>query len=130
MEGQDYIEVTVTVGMKIPNGHLKRLERLYREMIRRKGQMSAEDAARELRVSVDEFPRKFKAWTGMNSVRARLRVKLEIARTLLIETKAPIVEIAEILGYNDRSNFDHTFTRVMGNSPSRVRRESRARKAS
>jgi AraC-like DNA-binding protein len=68
------------------------------------------------------FLRTFKRVTGVTPHQWLLRARLRDAARRLVETRAPITEIALDVGFEDLSNFIRTFRAEFGVSPSRYRR--------
>ncbi|MCP5068829.1 MAG: helix-turn-helix transcriptional regulator, partial [bacterium] len=54
------------------------------------------------------------------------RVRFQLARRYLEETSTELGEIALLLGYSERSAFDHAFRRWTGQTPRGFRRKLRA----
>jgi AraC-like DNA-binding protein len=80
------------------------------------------DLARVAGLSPYHFLRTFKRVTGVTPHQWVLRARLRDAARRLVETRAPITEIALDVGFEDLSNFIRTFRAEFGVSPSRYRR--------
>ena len=74
--------------------------------------------ARVVNVSAGYFSQKFKQSTGMNFVEYVSRTRVEKARNLLQNPHLRISEIAFAVGFQSLSQFNRTFKKVTGQSPS------------
>lgn len=63
------------------------------------------------------FIRAFRAATGETPHQYQIAARLRAAADRLMDTKAPITEIAFDVGFNDISHFNATFRRAFGTSP-------------
>lgn len=82
---------------------------------------TTESLARIALLSPTHFRRRFAAAFG-ESPRAYLyRRRIERAASLLRTTSLPVTEIAGSVGYNSLGTFTRTFTRLMGETPTRHR---------
>ncbi len=79
------------------------------------------DIAQEIGVSVQYLCRVFKQSTGMSPHQYLLRERVFLARTLILENKLPLVEIALEAGFSDQSQLSTTFKNVLGYTPSTLR---------
>ena len=79
------------------------------------------DLARTAGLSPFHFLRTFKRVTGVTPHQWLLRARLRDAARRLVETRAPITEIALGVGFEDLSNFIRTFRAEFGVSPSSYR---------
>jgi AraC-like DNA-binding protein len=77
--------------------------------------------AAHARLSPFHFLRRFRAATGQTPRQAVIAARLRAAATQLRSTRAPILDIALAVGFNDLSHFTTTFTRAFGRSPGRYR---------
>jgi AraC family transcriptional regulator len=64
------------------------------------------------------FIRAFRAATGETPRQYQIAARLRAAADRLVDTRAPITEIALDVGFNDISHFNATFRRAFGTSPS------------
>lgn len=80
----------------------------------------AELAAR-VHVSPRTLLRRFKAATGLPPLAYLQQIRLEQARTLLLDTQLTIEAIAGLVGYQDRASFQVRFRETFGLSPARFR---------
>jgi AraC-like DNA-binding protein len=74
--------------------------------------------AKVVNVSAGYFSQKFKQSTGMNFVEYVSRTRVEKARNLLQNPHLRISEIAFAVGFQSLSQFNRTFKKVTGESPS------------
>lgn len=87
--------------------------------------MAGELAAR-VGLSVSQFNRKFKAFTGLSPADYVTAVRVNAAKAQLLHGDRTVADIAEYLGFYDQSHFSRLFGKATGQSPSRFRREGRA----
>lgn len=70
------------------------------------------------------FARAFKAAVGQPPQQYLIALRTQAAREMLRDTPLPIPAIALACGFFDQSHLTSTFTRLVGTSPSRFRRQS------
>lgn len=80
------------------------------------------DIAREACLSPYHLIRVFRAVTGATPMQFLSAVRMEAALRLLQETKCPSGEIANAVGYSDRTAFFKAFRKQYGAAPSSARR--------
>lgn len=80
-------------------------------------QLSIADLARECGLSAGHFTRAFRKSTGTQPHLYLTQLRLEAARRLLLEARAPLADVAVSCGFGDQSHFTRMFTRSMGISP-------------
>jgi AraC family transcriptional regulator len=80
--------------------------------------ISLEDLARVAGVSRFHFARQFRARTGESPMGYLLRTRVERAKTLLLDSRARVVDVSAELGFADQSHFTRTFRRMVGMPPS------------
>lgn len=80
-----------------------------------------EKLASSVNLSRRQLERVFKEKAGMTPARAYDRVRMEHARTLLLQSNATMLEVALEVGFINASHFTRTFKRVHGLTPSQVR---------
>jgi AraC-like DNA-binding protein/ActR/RegA family two-component response regulator len=68
------------------------------------------------------FLRVFKEYVGLTPYQYILKKKIERAQSLLIETNIPVAQIAYKLGFESHGTFTNTFSKIVGVSPSKVRK--------
>jgi AraC-like DNA-binding protein len=96
--------------------------RIVRELERKKGSLTAVEAAKLVNRSESHMRHVFRRSAGMPFRRARLRARLELARDLLVHTRMTIPTISKRLRYSDRSKFERAFKKVFGLTPAQYRR--------
>ncbi len=69
--------------------------------------------------------RVFHRHTGSSLHRYRRRLRLHAALGMLVETDAPLVDIAAATGFADRSHLARALARALGCAPGRLRRSAR-----
>jgi len=79
------------------------------------------DLARDAGLSRYHFLRTFKEATGITPHQWLLRARLREAARRLVDTPAPVTEIALAVGFHDLSNFIRSFRSEFGRSPTRFR---------
>lgn len=85
------------------------------------------EVAEQLGMSESVFSRFFKRRTGNTFTEHILSLRIFTAQKLLAESTVPITEICYQSGFNNISNFNRTFLRRVGMSPSHYRRSAHAR---
>jgi AraC-like DNA-binding protein len=83
------------------------------------------EVARECGLSRGYFTKAFKARTGLTPHQWRQRYRIDRAKTLLLETKFDVAEIALECGFADQSHLTRVFARMVGDSPASWRRRRR-----
>lgn len=83
-----------------------------------------EVAAGDFGMSTRSFQRKL-ADHGVNYLDVRNRVRADIARCMLLETRTPVTSIALQLGYSETSAFSRGFKSQVGETPAEFRKRRR-----
>lgn len=86
--------------------------------------------AREAGLSESHFCRLFKESTGLTLTDYVNRCRVEWAKKELLKPEMRVSEIAFLVGYQSLSQFNRSFARIVGNSPTHWRQESIHRVAS
>lgn len=86
--------------------------------------------ARQAGLSESHFCRVFKEATGLTLTDYVNRRRIEWAKKELLKPEARVSEIAFHIGYQSLSQFNRSFARFTGNSPTNFRREELARASS
>jgi transcriptional regulator GlxA family with amidase domain len=81
--------------------------------------------ASSVNLSRRQLERVFREKAGMTPARAYDRVRMEHAKTLLLQSRATTLEIALDVGFVNASHFTRIFKRVHGLTPSQVRERHR-----
>lgn len=100
-----------------------RAEAIIRE--RAHGPFILKELSSEFGLSSVQFSRRFMAFFGVNPSDYVSELRLDRARTLLLETRLTIEEIAVRCGYSNGFYFSRVFSRNMRISPSEFRRAHR-----
>ncbi len=96
----------------------KALEKWVEDKRYREYDKTRDDIARELRTSKDLLHLYFSTRMGVDFRTWRTNLRIEEAKTLLLENKeASINIIAEASGFSDKSNFHRQFVKIVGCSP-------------
>lgn len=89
--------------------------------------LTVAEVADALPTTYRTLDRRFQRAFGRTLHEEMTRVRIEEAKRLLRETRAPSIEVAERVGYGNAKHFSTTFRRHAGLSPSAYRREHRGR---
>jgi transcriptional regulator GlxA family with amidase domain len=85
------------------------------------GSISIQKLAAMVGLSRRQLERIFIDKTGMSPAKAYNRVRMERAKSILVQSKAPLIEIALDVGFENASQFTRTFKRTFGQTPSQHR---------
>lgn len=86
-------------------------------------QISIEEYASSMHMSVSWFIRNFKEYTGSTPAQYILALRISNAQSLLETTDYNVTEIAEIVGYDNPLYFSRIFKKQLGISPSQFRKQ-------
>ena len=111
------------VEINVQNARLKRALLLMEQNISEP--LRIEELARTCNVSVRNLERIFTAELGATPADAYKRIRLDMARKLVVDTDRPLTDIALSTGFCHPSSFSHGFKKLFGISPSRARAEAR-----
>lgn len=89
------------------------------------GSISLADAAAECGLSVSHFARSFRVSFGMPVHRWVITQRISKAKALLLNERAPLIEIALRAGFADQAAFNRSFAKAVGTSPGRWRNANR-----
>ena len=81
-----------------------------------------DELARAVGISRFHFSRLFRESTGKSPMGYSLRLRIERAKEMLLESDRRMSEIAVTLGFFDQSHFSRTFRRMTGISPGKYAR--------
>lgn len=84
--------------------------------------ISDETVAHQLGLSTSHFRFLFKRVTGQPFHKYLMSVRLERARSLLLDTSLPVSQVAENVGFSGLSHFSRVFTQRFNVSPTSLRR--------
>ncbi|MEO0623952.1 MAG: AraC family transcriptional regulator [Pseudomonadota bacterium] len=90
------------------------------------GDLSLDALAEVAGVSRFHFHRLYRAMIGETTAATIRRIRLNRAALLLIESTAPVPDIARRCGYTNQRSFAHAFQTAFGTTPTAFRRESSA----
>ncbi|MEC0259993.1 response regulator transcription factor [Paenibacillus lautus] len=88
--------------------------------------LSLQEVADSVGMSVTYLSRTFKSETNMNFVKYLVQVRMEKARELLAESKLSAQETAYRVGFSDYVHFSKTFKKFHGLTPSAYRKQCKA----
>lgn len=91
------------------------------DAIRRDPFIPAGRLARRLYVSPSHLAHRFRAVAGMPPGALALGVRMQEAKRLLIDTRAPVLQVALEVGYDSLGTFTSRFADLVGASPGRFR---------
>ncbi|OCG02085.1 hypothetical protein A9G12_10180 [Gilliamella sp. wkB112] len=80
-----------------------------------------ENIAHALNVNKFYLSHIFKTFSGYSPVQYLIRRRIGEAQTLLINSQYRVTDIAYIVGYNNMSNFQQTFVKIVGMTPHKYR---------
>jgi iron complex transport system substrate-binding protein len=69
-----------------------------------------------LNISVHHFIRIFKAYQGTSPMKYFMRLKIDAAANMLLETNTTVSDISEILNYSNVGHFCRTFKKYFGSN--------------
>ncbi|MFS8054937.1 GlxA family transcriptional regulator [Rhizobium sp. BR 317] len=87
------------------------------------GSLPIPKLAAKVGLSRRQLERIFLEKTGMSPAKAYNRVRMERAKSILARSKAPLIEVALDVGFENTSQFTRTFKRTFGQTPSQHRAE-------
>jgi AraC-like DNA-binding protein len=88
------------------------------------GDHSVTTLAKEAGMSRSAFARDFKGTLGVTPMEFVTRIRLNVARRLLVSTVRPVEAIAAEVGFSSRSHFSRVFRDHYGTDPSTFRRRN------
>ena len=83
--------------------------------------ITLEDVAKEVFLSSAYFSKIFKEQTGFNFSQYLNKLRIDKSKSLLRNSRIPLVDIAGMVGYEDQSYFSKVFKKITGNSPGKYR---------
>ncbi|MGH9902353.1 MAG: helix-turn-helix domain-containing protein, partial [Pyrinomonadaceae bacterium] len=87
--------------------------------------LSLDDLAREAGMSTFHFAREFKRATGTTPHQHLIKLRVERAKALLVESEMPLAEVGLRSGFSHQSHFTRLFRRLTGTTPLSYRTVSR-----
>lgn len=85
------------------------------------------DIAEEHFINTSYLSQLFLQETSKNFKQFLCEVRINNAKNLLENTSLPVTQVAELVGYNDRSYFSNVFTKFVGQTPAQYRKENSSR---
>lgn len=79
--------------------------------------ISLEDISNYVHLSPFYFSRIFKKETGLNFIEFLTKLRIEEAKKLLVTSDEPVVNIANLVGYNEPNYFSRVFRKLVGMTP-------------
>jgi transcriptional regulator GlxA family with amidase domain len=76
-------------------------------------------------LSQSHFSHAFRVSTGVAPYRWQLHARVRRAQQILLDTRAPLEQVAEATGFADAVHFGRTFRRLTGATPAAWRRDRR-----
>lgn len=86
--------------------------------------LTLEDIAEHIHLCKSECCRLFKRYMKVSLFEFILQYRIEKSLNYLINTENSIVEIANLVGFNDSNYYSKVFTKIKGCSPTRYRKKS------
>jgi len=86
-----------------------------------RGEPSQEEVAKALFLSSRQLRRKLQQ-SGTNYAKVLQETRHDLAKKYLAQAKLPLVEITQLLGFRDQSNFSKAFKRWEGSAPASFRK--------
>jgi PAS domain S-box-containing protein len=87
--------------------------------------LTTEDLAMMADLSVPQFERRFRSAFGTSPHQYLMRVRIENATQMLIDTDLTITDIAQACGFYDHAHFSRLYRRFMNTSPTKYRSKHR-----
>lgn len=109
-----------------PTGAADAFADLVQELHRNYGEpLPTAEMAEIAQLSVPQFERRFRRAFGTSPHKYLVRVRIENAAKLLIETDQTITEIAQTCGFYDHAHFSRSFRKLMSATPTEHRARHR-----
>ncbi len=110
--------------LKAPTGRFKPLLSWARENLDRP--LTVERLAEQAHMSTRHFARAFIAETGITPSKAIERLRVEVAKARVQDSREPIELVARATGFSDPERMRRAFIRAFGQPPQSLRRAARA----
>ena len=81
------------------------------------------ELTREFQINRTDLSKRFLEYTGETVMEYVKRIRIDFAATMLRDTKIPLIDIMERVGFHDYSYFSNTFKKKKGISPQAYRRK-------
>lgn len=79
--------------------------------------VTATDMARHLGLSRSSFTHRYRKESGETFIQTKLRIRIEMAKLLLVTERMPVKQVAWELHFSDAAHFSRVFHRIVGISP-------------
>lgn len=86
---------------------------------------NVKDMANYFSISTDQLNRKFKEEFGTTPYQYYQKVRIDLVKSMLVNTDLSIDEISDRLGYSNRNNFSARFNALTGDTPVNYRKTNR-----
>lgn len=103
----------------LPAHKLRRVNEFIEENLDRDLELA--EIAQAVELSPYHFARSFKQTTGFTPIQFLMQRRIELAKRLLIESKAPIVEVGLSAGFKNQSHFTTLFRKLTTMTPKTYR---------
>lgn len=108
-----------TCGLKLPSRQNESLNSIIRYITQNyQNKLTLKELASRAYVSPEHFCRTFKNYTGVSVWNFIKTVRIDKAKSLLLNTNKTVAEVAELVGYTDEKHFSKIFRLATGISPS------------
>lgn len=87
--------------------------------------VTVDDLAQLVNISKSHFMSCFKRTVGIGAIEYLLQIRMRAAMELLTETTLSVAEISGRCGYNNLSNFNRHFKKIVGCTPVEYRKQSK-----
>lgn len=84
-------------------------------------EVSLEEVAKKLGLNPSYFSQLFKKETGETFISYRIRLRMNLAKQLLLRKEVRVTDIPGLIGLNDHPHFTKTFKKFTGQTPSEYR---------
>lgn len=81
------------------------------------------ELTKEFQMNRTDLSKRFLEYTGETVMEYMTRIRIEFAATMLRDTKIPLIDIMERVGFRDYSYFSNTFKKKKGISPQAYRKK-------
>ena len=78
---------------------------------------------KEFNINRNDLSKNFAEYTGETIIEFLNKSRIEMASALLRDTKIPLIEIMETVGFHDYSYFSNSFKKIKGISPKNYRKK-------
>jgi AraC family transcriptional regulator len=111
-----------TADMRSPGGHRVQIRRAIEYINQNlERDLPLEEIAKVANMSKYHFAKSFRQVVGMPPHQYLVRMRVEKARKLLVESEMSVTEVANLVGYEDTGQFSGQFLKIVGTTPRRYR---------